>query len=151
MKCTTLCYIMRDNEILLLQRNKKKNDANEGKWIGVGGKLQDHESPKDCLIREVHEETGFKLINPKLRGILTFVLPKWEDELSFVYTADTFEGELQECSEGTLAWISKQNILSLPLWEGDKAFLPILLNEERFFSMKLIYDENDCLVDVIEE
>ena len=147
MKFTTQCYIEKDNKYLMLYRNKKENDLNEGKWIGVGGKLEPNESPDECIIREVYEETGLH-IQPQLRGILTFILPKWENELTFLYTSNNFEGTLKECNEGQLHWIDKDKVLDLNLWEGDKHFLPKLLETNDFFTMKLVYDKDDQLLEV---
>jgi 8-oxo-dGTP diphosphatase len=115
---STLCYIEKDNQVLMLHRTKKSIDPNGGKWIGVGGKLEQSESPDECIIREVYEETGLH-IQPQLRGILTFILPKWENELTFLYTSNNFEGTLKECNEGQLHWIDKDKVLDLNLWEGD--------------------------------
>ena len=147
MKLTTLCYIEKDNKVLLLYRNKKENDLNEGKWIGVGGKLEQNESPDECIIREVYEETGLH-IQPQLRGILTFILPKWENELTFLYTSNHFEGTIKECNEGQLHWIDKDKVIDLNLWEGDKHFLPKLLETNDFFTMKVVYDKEDQLLEV---
>ena len=145
---STLCYIEKDNQILMLHRTKKAKDPNGGKWIGVGGKLEQNESPNECISREVYEETGLLIQNPKLRGVLTFILPKWENEITFLYTADEFFGELKECNEGELRWIDKDKVLDLNLWEGDTHFLHKLLYSNEFITMKLIYDEDDQLIDV---
>ena len=144
---STLCYIEKDNQILMLHRTKKSIDPNGGKWIGVGGKLEQNESPDECIIREVYEETGLH-IQPQLRGTLTFILPKWENELTFLYTSNNFEGTLKECNEGQLHWIDKDKVLDLNLWEGDKHFLPKLLETNDFFTMKLVYDKEDQLLEV---
>ena len=144
---STLCYIDKNSQILLLHRTKKSIDPNGGKWIGVGGKLEQNESPDECIIREVYEETGLH-IQPQLRGILTFILPKWENELTFLYTSNNFEGTLKECNEGQLHWIDKDKVLDLNLWEGDKHFLPKLLETNDFFTMKLVYDKDDQLLEV---
>ena len=144
---STLCYIEKNSQILLLHRTKKSIDPNGGKWIGVGGKLEQNESPDECIIREVYEETGLH-IQPQLRGILTFILPKWENELTFLYTSNNFEGTLKECNEGQLHWIDKDKVLDLNLWEGDKHFLPKLLESSDFFTMKLVYDKEDQLLEV---
>ncbi|MDD7280428.1 MAG: 8-oxo-dGTP diphosphatase [Erysipelotrichaceae bacterium] len=148
MKLNTLCYIESGNNILMLNRNKKKNDENQGKWIGVGGKLEPHESPDDCMIREVKEETGLKLIDYQLRGIITFVLPKWEDEICFLYSATQYEGTLKECNEGELQWIKKEDVFNLPLWQGDTYFLDDLFYLNQFINIKLVYNEQDELVKV---
>ena len=146
---TTLCYIEKDDSYLMLLRNKKENDLNEGKWIGVGGKFLDNESPDECLLREVKEETGLTLKSWSFRGIVTFVSDRWECEQMFLYTADCFEGELKSCDEGTLAWIKKSGVLSLDLWEGDKVFLKKLEETREPFFMKLVY-EGDKLVSVTQ-
>ena len=147
---TTLCYIEKDDSYLMLHRVKKKKDVNQDKWIGVGGKFEEDESPEDCLLREVKEETGVLLTSYRLRGIITFVSEGWESELMFLYTADEWEGELKEadfddCDEGTLAWVPKKNLHTLNLWEGDKIFLKLLADDHPFFSLKLSY-KGDNLV-----
>ena len=142
MKFTTLCYIEKDNKYLMLYRNKKKNDLNEGKWICVGGKFEEKESPDECLLREVKEETGLNLLKYKLRCLVTFVSDKWETEHMYVYTASNFTGELKECNEGELKWIDKDKMLDLPTWEGDKLFLDRIKQNEVFFTMKVEYRGN---------
>ncbi len=145
---STLCYIEKDNNYLMLHRNKKENDMNEGKWIGVGGKIEDKETPEECIIREVFEETGLTLEKVFYRGLVTFINTKYETEYIFVYTATQFSGTLKECNEGTLAWIRKDEIFDLNLWDGDKYFLEKLLDDEKKpFSIKLSYKE-DSLIDV---
>lgn len=144
-----LCYIEKDGKYLMLNRNKKKNDLNSGKWIGVGGKFESGESPDECLLREVKEETGYNLTSYRFRGVVTFVSDIAPTEYMFLYTADGFEGEMTECDEGELHWIDKKKIFSLPLWEGDKVFLKYLFeNRDRFF-IKLVY-KGDELVEVKE-
>lgn len=146
MKMTTLCYIEKDDCYLMLHRVKKKQDINAGKWIGVGGHLEEGESPEECLVREVYEETGLSLKRYCFRGLITFVSDVCEQEMMCLFTADDFEGELTECNEGELKWVPKSEVLELPTWEGDALFLKRLLEEEKkFFSMKLIY-EGDTLV-----
>lgn len=140
MKNTTLCYITRGSQYLMLHRIKKKNDENEGKWIGVGGKLEPNESPDECLLREVYEETGLKLTRWQYRGIVTFVSDRWEGEYMHLFTADGFEGEVQACDEGELAWVERADIPSLPQWEGDRVFLKLLDEGIPFFSLKLCYE-----------
>lgn len=140
MKNTTLCYIENHNgDYLMLYRNKKKNDPNAGKWIGIGGKFEDGESPDECLLREVREETGLTLLSWELRGIVTFVSDEWETEYMFLYTSDDWSGKLSVCDEGQLAWKQKSEIDSLSMWEGDKIFLRLLQDERDFFSLKLSY------------
>ena len=146
MKNTTLCYVERDGKYLMLHRVKKKDDYNGGKWIGVGGKFLEGESPEECLCREVKEETGLTLTSYRLRGIVTFAAAKWETEYMYLYTASAFEGALTECDEGVLAWVEKEKVPTLPLWEGDKVFLRLLQEDAPFFSLKLVYDEEDRLI-----
>lgn len=123
----------------MLHRNKKKNDDNEGKWIGVGGKFENGESPEECLLREVKEETGLTLTDYRMRGIVTFVSDVCPVEYMFLYTSDRFSGELRECDEGELCWVEKERIPSLNLWQGDAIFLSLLATEHPFFSLKLVY------------
>ena len=139
MKNTTLCYIERDGQYLMLHRTMKENDLNHDKWIGIGGKFEDKESPEECVIRETMEETGLTLTSYKYRGIVTFVSDKWETEYMHLFTADGFEGELIDCDEGELEWISKDKLLELTLWEGDKIFLRLIDTPRPFFSLKLVY------------
>lgn len=145
MNNTTLCYIEKDGQYLMLLRNKKPMDLNKGKWIGVGGKFDLRESPEECLLREVYEETGLTLLDYRLRGIITFVSDEWGTEYMFLYTADRFEGELKDCNEGELRWIPKNEVMDLNLWQGDRAFLKLLAEDVPFFSMKLQY-QGDHLV-----
>ena len=138
---TTLCYIERGDEYLLLHRVKKENDLNRDKWIGLGGKLEPGESPEDCLLREVREETGLTLTSWRYRGIVTFVSDEWGTEYMHLFTADAWEGSLrQDCDEGVLEWIDREKLLSLPIWEGDKIFLRLLDQDAPFFSLKLRYE-----------
>ena len=147
MKLTTLCYIEKDGKYLMLHRTKKKNDQNHDKWIGVGGKFEDRESPDECVIREVREETGLTLTKYQFRGIVTFCSDEWEDEYMHLFTATEFEGDLIECNEGTLEWVDKEQVLSLPTWAGDHLFLERLLSDDpAFFSLKVVY-EGDRLVE----
>lgn len=147
MKMTTLCYIEKDGRYLMLHRNKKKDDINHGKWIGVGGHAEQGESPEDCLLREVKEETGLTLTSYRFRSIITFIFNQNEQEEMCLFTADGFEGEITECDEGELAWIDKEKVLELPIWEGDRLFLrPMLSGEQRFFTLKLVY-EGDTLTE----
>lgn len=140
MKMTTLCYIEQDEKFLMLHRNKGKDDPNDGKWIGVGGHMEKGESPEECLLREVFEETGLSLTKYQFRGLITFISDEAEREEMCLFTANEFEGELHDCEEGELAWVSKEKVPSLPTWEGDAIFLKLLLEEEaRFFTLKLVY------------
>lgn len=145
MKLTTLCYIEKDGCYLMLHRTKKEVDINKEKWIGIGGKFEEDESPEECLLREAMEETGLKLTSYRLRGIITFLSDRWYTEYMFLYTADGFEGELKECDEGTLKWVKKEDVNKLNLWEGDRIFLDLLRQEVPCFSLKLQY-EGDKLV-----
>lgn len=145
MYLTTLCYIEKEDSYLMLHRIKKKVDVNKDKWIGVGGKFEENESPEECMLREVKEETGLTLTSWRLRGILTFMANGWELEYIFLYTADGFEGELQPCDEGTLEWVEKSRIQELNLWEGDKIFFRILEENGPVFSLKLKYDGDNLL------
>lgn len=147
MKMTTLCYIEKEGKYLMLHRVKKHHDINAGKWIGVGGHVENGETPEECLLREVKEETGLRLTAYRLRGLVTFLSDVCEPELMCVFTADAFDGEMIECDEGELAWVEKSDVLALPTWEGDRVFLERLLSgDDRFFSIKLRY-EGDKLVE----
>lgn len=145
MVVSTLCYLEKDNKYLMLLRNKKEKDVNEGKWIGVGGKCEKGESPEECVIRETFEETGIKLESLKMRGVMTFASEGWEDEYIFVYTSDEFSGHITECNEGELAWIDKDKIMDLNLWDGDRIFLDIMINSDKLFSIKLSYKGDDIV------
>ena len=140
MKNTTLCYLERDGQYLMLHRVKKENDENRDKWIGIGGKFEEGESPEECLIREAWEETGLTLTDYQYRGIVTFVSDEWEGEYMHLYTATGWTGELKECDEGVLEWISREKMKTLPQWEGDKIFLRLLEEGAPFFSLKLCYE-----------
>ena len=138
---STLCYLERGDQYLMLHRVKKKNDLNHDKWIGVGGKCEEGESPEDCLLRETREETGLTLTDYRYRGIVTF---DWagaeETQYMHLFTASAWTGTPHPCDEGELAWIKKEDLLSLPLWEGDKIFLSLLEEDAPFFSLKLRYE-----------
>ena len=144
MLLTTLCYMEKGNQYLMLHRVKKEHDINKDKWIGVGGKFEDKESPEDCLLREVREETGLTLTSWKFRGIITFVTDRYETEFMHLYTADDWEGEMIECNEGNLEWLDKKEVFNLKVWEGDKIFFRLLKEERPYFSLKLVY-EGDTL------
>lgn len=145
---TTLCYIEQDGKYLMLHRIKKENDLNRDKWIGIGGKFEDRESPEDCVLRETLEETGLTLTRFRYRGIVTFVSDRYETEWMHLFTADQFKGTIKECDEGVLEWIEKEKLYSLPLWEGDKIFLKLLDENTPFFSLKLCY-EGETLVKAV--
>lgn len=142
---TTLCYISRGDEYLMLHRVKKENDINRGKWIGFGGKLEENESPEEGILREVREETGLVLTDLRYRGIVTFVNDRCEGEYMHLFTAGQFDGTPGDCDEGEIAWIKKADFAALPQWEGDRIFLRLLEDGEPFFSLKLCY-EDDRLV-----
>ena len=138
---TTLCYIQRGEDYLMLHRIKKQNDLNQDKWIGVGGKFEDKESPEDCLLREVREETGLTLTSYRYRGIVTFISDRWPTEYMHLFTADGWTGTLKECDEGVLEWLPRRRLLELPHWEGDAIFLDLIAREDTpFFSLKLCYE-----------
>ncbi|MBO7384134.1 MAG: 8-oxo-dGTP diphosphatase [Fibrobacter sp.] len=137
---TTLCYIERDGKYLLLHRVKKKNDINKDKWIGIGGKFEEWESPEDCIRRETLEETGLTLVRPRYRGIVTFISDGMDQtEFMHLFTATEFEGPLKECDEGVLEWVEKARVRELPHWTGDLIFLDLLERGAPFFSLKLTY------------
>lgn len=148
MKLTTLCYIEKDNKYLMLHRVKKVNDENHDKWIGVGGKFEPEESPEDCLLREIKEETGLTLKKYDFRGIVTFVSDEWGTEYMHLFTATEYEGEVCTCDEGELVWVPKADIEKLNLWEGDKVFFRLLEESKDFFSLKLRY-EGETLVESV--
>ena len=145
MQNTTLCYIEQDDKYLMLHRVKKENDMNKDKWIGVGGKLEAGESPEECLLREVKEETGLTLTKFRYRGLVTFVSNQWGTEYMHLFTATEYEGKMKSCTEGNLEWVPKAQIEKLNLWEGDKIFFRLLEENKGFFSLKLCYDF-DCLI-----
>ena len=150
MVLTTLCYIEKEDSFLMLHRVKKEKDVNKDKWIGVGGKFKSGESPDECLLREVWEETGLRLTSYRPRGILTFQSVGWEQEYIFLYTADGFEGEITDCMEGNLEWVPKGEVERLNLWEGDKLFLKLLGEDAPFFSLKLSYQGNTLVEAILD-
>ena len=148
---TTLCYITRGDEVLMLHRVKKKNDINQDKWIGVGGKFEGVESPDECLLREVYEETGLTLTSWQCRGVVTFLLEQEDGlfgEFMYLFTADGFTGDLKTCQEGNLEWVSRAFLDQLPKWEGDKIFLDLLWQDAPFFLLTLRY-RGDTLKEAI--
>lgn len=163
---TTLCYIEQDGKYLMLHRVKKENDVNKDKWVGIGGHFEENESPEECLLREVREETGLQLISYRFRGIITFISDRWDTEYMHLFTADKFDGSIvmcddtgsmvecgdtgniAECDEGELCWVEKSKVYDLPIWEGDKIFFRLLDEREDFFSLKLRY-EGEELVEAI--
>lgn len=142
---STICYIEKDGKYLMLHRTKKEKDINKEKWIGVGGKFEDRESPEECIVREVKEETGLTINSYKLRCIVTYISTGWETEYMYVFTSDDFSGELIECNEGDLEWVDKNKIFDLNIWEGDKIFLDKIQKDDTFFTMKFEYDGDKLL------
>ena len=141
MKNTTLCYIENERgDYLMLHRVKKENDCNRDKWIGVGGKFEDGESPEECVLRETLEETGLTLTDWRYRGIVTFVSDRWETEYMHLFTATGWTGRLHECDEGVLEWVSREQFRGLPQWEGDRIFMRLIEEDAPFFSLKLRYE-----------
>ena len=141
MKNTTLCYIENERgDYLMLHRVKKENDCNRDKWIGVGGKCEEDESPEECVLRETLEETGLTLTDWRYRGIVTFVSDRWETEYMHLFTATGWTGRLHECDEGVLEWVSREQFRGLPQWEGDRIFLRLIEEDAPFFSLKLRYE-----------
>ena len=145
MNFTTLCYIEKGNKYLMLHRISKKKDGNKDKWIGVGGHFEKGESPEECLLREVKEETGLELTSYQFRGIVTFISDEWPDEYMCLYTADKYTGDIGNCDEGELVWVEKEKIMDLNIWEGDKIFLKLLTENQPFFSLKLEYKGDKLL------
>lgn len=148
MRNTTLCHIEKDGKYLMLHRVSKKNDLNHDKWVGIGGKFEDKESPEECNLREVSEETGLTLKSSKYCGIVTFVSDKWETEYMHIFHSDDFSGDIKECDEGVLEWVDIEKIYSLPIWEGDKIFLRLIEQNVPFFSLKLEYI-GDTLINAV--
>lgn len=142
---STLCYIQKDGQTLMLHRVKKAHDLNGGKWVGIGGKFEAGESPEDCLLREIREETGLTLTSWRFRGIVTFVNDRYETEYMHLFTADGFTGEMIPCDEGDPEWIPWNRLGELPQWEGDRLFLKLLEEEAPFFSLKLVYSGDRLL------
>ncbi|MBE6733036.1 MAG: 8-oxo-dGTP diphosphatase [Ruminococcaceae bacterium] len=152
MRNTTLCHIEKDGKYLMLHRIKKKNDLNEDKWVGIGGKFEDKESPEECNRREVFEETGLALNSAEYRGIVTFVSDKWETEYMHIFKTDDFYGELKECDEGELCWVDIKEIYNLPIWVGDKIFLRLIEDSKTpFFSLKLCYVGDKLITAVLND
>ena len=136
---STLCYVIRGDQVLMLHRVKKKNDVNKDKWIGIGGKFEAEESPDECLLRECREETGLRLTSWQCRGIVTFLQEGGEGEYMYLFTAEEFEGNLHDCPEGDLQWVSREFLYRLPMWEGDRIFLDLLWRNAPFFLLTLRY------------
>lgn len=148
MRNTTLCHIEKDGKYLMLHRVKKKNDLNQDKWVAVGGKFEDKESPEECNFRETLEETGLTLNSARYCGIVTFVSDKWETEYMHIFHSTDFSGEVKSCDEGDLCWIPKEEVYNLPIWEGDKIFLRLMDENVPFFSLKLEYI-GDTLINAV--
>ena len=148
MKNTSLCYIERDGQYLMLHRIKMEHDENHDKWIGIGGKFEQAESPEDCVLREVREETGLRLTQVRYCGIITFVSDRWQTEYMHLFHATGFTGALRECDEGQLEWIAIDRLLALPQWAGDRIFLDLMQKNVPFFSLKLRY-EGETLVEAV--
>ncbi len=140
MNVTTLCYVEQDGRYLMLHRVAKENDINRDKWVGVGGHVEEGESPDECLRREVREETGREVIGPRFRGLVTFVSDRWGTEYMCLYTASGLSGAPAACDEGVLEWVEKERVGSLNLWEGDRIFFRLLRENAPFFSLKLRYE-----------
>lgn len=148
MRNTTLCHIEKNGKYLMLHRIKKENDLNHDKWVGIGGKFEDKESPEDCNFRETLEETGLTLKSYKYCGIVTFISDIWETEYMHIFYSNDFEGELKVCDEGELCWVNIKDIYNLPIWEGDKIFLRLIEQNAPFFSLKLEY-QGDTLINAV--
>lgn len=155
---TTLCYLQQGDQYLMLHRVKKQHDVNQDKWIGIGGHVEDEESPEDCLLREVREETGFQLTSYRMRGVVTFLSGRGDYEYMFLYTADDWidpeqnarpAGTMPTCDEGVLEWVDLAKVLTLNLWEGDKIFFRLIDENAPFFSLKLVYDGTDHLKEAV--
>ncbi len=155
MRKTSLCYIFMEDKVLLLYRNKKENDANEGKWIGVGGKAEAGETPEECMKREVFEETGLTVKKYHFHGIIRFISEMWDDEEMYLFSASEYEGEITgPCDEGKLEWIERGKVFELPMWEGDKYFLKPLLDGQESINTILRYEgkgSEEHLAEVIED
>lgn len=150
---TTLCYLERDGKYLMMHRVKKAGDINKDKWVGVGGHFEADESPEECLLREVREETGLRLTDYRLRGVITFISDRWQTEYMFLYTATAWTGQLpaaDECDEGTLEWVEKSAVYDLPLWAGDRIFFRLLATRDSFFSLKLRYAGEELVEAVLD-
>ena len=148
MRNTTLVHLERDGKYLMLHRVKKEHDENHDKWVGIGGKFEPGESPEDCAVREVREETGLTMKSWTYRGIVTFVSDEWGTEYMHLFHSADFEGSVKDCDEGVLEWVDKRALYDLPIWEGDKIFLRLLDEDRPFFSLKLRY-RGDRLMEAV--
>ena len=142
---SSLCYLIRGDEVLMMHRTRKKNDMNHDKWIAVGGRFEEGESPEECALREVKEETGLTMTDPRYRGIVTFINDQYETERMHLFTSETFEGEMTDCDEGELVWLPKAEMNSLPMWEGDRIFHRLLEEGVPFFELELVYSGEKLL------
>ena len=147
---STLCYIVKDGKVLMLHRVKKKNDINHDKWIGIGGKFEPEEAPEECILRETKEETGLTLTSWRCRGVVTFLQEGGEGEYMYLFTADDFTGELIECDEGDLQWVSLDFLDALPTWEGDRIFLNLLWQDAPFFLLTLRYHGDELIEAILD-
>lgn len=151
MKETTLCYIQNNNKYLMLHRIKKEDDVNKDKWIGIGGRVEEGESPTQCVLRETFEETGLTLTSYQYRGVVHFKSDIYENEKMHLYTADGYEGEITECDEGVLEWIDRDEMYNLPMWEGDKIFLGLIRTDAKFFDLVLEYKGEKLVSAIIND
>ena len=142
---SSLCYLCRGDEVLMMHRTRKKNDMNHDKWIAVGGRFEAGESPQECALREVREETGLTMLNPRYRGIVTFINDQYETERMHLFTSEAFTGEMTDCDEGELVWIKKEEIDRLPQWKGDRIFHRLLKEGIPFFELELVYSGEELL------
>ena len=142
---SSLCYLYRGNQVLMMHRTRKKNDMNHDKWIAIGGRFEAGERPEECALREVREETGLTMIAPAYRGVVTFINDRYETERMHLFTADRFEGEMTDCDEGELVWIPKEQMDALPQWEGDRIFHRLLDEGIPFFELELNYSGEKLL------
>ena len=142
---STLCYLLRGDEVLMMHRTRKKNDMNHDKWIAVGGRFEKDESPEDCALREVKEETGLTMTAWQYRGVVLFLNDQYPPERMHLFTSDAFEGELTDCDEGELVWLPKEQLDTLPQWEGDRIFHRLLKEEVPFFELELVYSGEKLL------
>ena len=142
---STLCYLYRGNEVLMMHRTRKKNDMNHDKWIAVGGRFEAGETPEECAMREVREETGLTMTSRAYRGVVTFINDLYETERMHLFTSDAFEGEMKDCDEGELVWIRKAEMDALPQWEGDRIFHRLLDEGVPFFELELVYSGEKLL------
>ena len=142
---SSLCYLIRGDEVLMMHRTRKKNDINHDKWVAVGGRFEPGETPEECALREVKEETGLTMTDPQYRGVVTFINDQYETERMHLFTSETFEGELTDCDEGELTWVRIAEMDSLPQWEGDRIFHRLLKEKIPFFELELVYSGEKLL------